>query len=71
MISQVIMFRLSITLAHNHPDMYNDFMHMGQPEVAEFIRETYGVSLNRGDAWEDVDAIIRVMQKFQEAKNEG
>jgi len=71
MINQNIMFRFTITLARNHPDMYDKFMKMGQTEVAEFVRETYGVALNRGTSWDDVQVIINVMDKQYQARIEG
>ena len=71
MINQNIMFRFTLTLARNHPDMYEDFMHMGQVEVAEFIRETYGVVLNQGTSWDNVGIITNVMDKQHQARING
>jgi len=68
---QNIMFKLTLTLARNHPDMHEEFMHMAQSEVAEFINETYGVALNSGTTWDDVSVIVTVMDKQYLARIEG
>lgn len=60
---QVIFVRFAFTVAHHHPELYDELMNMSMKEIADKINELEGCNLAIGTPLEEVRQITEDIQR--------